>query len=90
MHRGLFIPALNEEQERLGEEDAPPPYPNLLELVGYFEQGGVGIGRTEAFRIFLALKQLTEAQKLQSVRFWGEWGFRLKRESCVSVSVLIP
>ena len=31
----------------------------------------MGVGRTEAFRIFLALKQLTEAQKLQSVRFWG-------------------
>ena len=71
VHRGLFTPPPAEEQERLGDEENVPPYPNLLELIGYFEQGGVGIGETEAFRIFLALKQLTEVQKLQSVRLWG-------------------
>ncbi|KAI6659244.1 Radial spoke head protein 6-like protein A-like [Oopsacas minuta] len=71
VHRGLFTPPAGDEQERLGEDDALPPYPNLLELIGYLEQGGIGVGKTEAFRIFLALKQLTESHKLQSVRFWG-------------------
>ena len=71
VHRGLFTPPLADEQERLGDDEHVPPYPNLLELIGYFELGGVGIGETETFRIFLALKQLTEVQKLQTVRFWG-------------------
>ena len=32
----------------------------------------VGLGREETYRIFLALKKLTQTQPLTSVRFWGE------------------
>jgi radial spoke head protein 4/6 len=46
--------------------------PNLHELAYYFEQAGVGIGREEMFRIWLALKQLVEKYPLESIRFWGK------------------
>ena len=72
MHKSLFVAPLPEEQERLGDEETGPAYPNLLSVLSHFQQAGVGLGRTEGFRVFLALKQLSEAQKLQSVRFWGE------------------
>ena len=44
----------------------------MLELSYYFEQAGVGIGREETYRIWLALKQLVEKYALESIRFWGK------------------
>ena len=32
----------------------------------------IGLRREEMYRIFLALKKLTQTQPLASVRFWGE------------------
>ena len=35
-------------------------------------QAGIGLGREEMFRIFLALKKLVDTHPLQTVRFWGK------------------
>lgn len=36
------------------------------------EQAGVGLGREEMQRLFLALKQLVESQSLHGCRLWGK------------------
>ncbi|XP_040896697.1 radial spoke head protein 4 homolog A [Toxotes jaculatrix] len=46
--------------------------PNVSEIGFYLEQAGVGLGREEMQRIFLALKQLVESQALQRCRLWGK------------------
>ena len=43
-----------------------------MDITQYFEQAGVGLGREETFRIFLALKNLVDTHTLQNVRFWGK------------------
>lgn len=48
------------------------PLPNVAEVSFYLEQVGVGLGREEMYRIFLALKQLVDTQPLQRCRFWGK------------------
>ncbi|XP_032381215.1 radial spoke head protein 6 homolog A [Etheostoma spectabile] len=48
------------------------PLPNVSELAFYLEQAGVGLGREETQRIFLALKQLVESQGLLRCRLWGK------------------
>jgi len=48
------------------------PLPNVNEISYYLEQAGVGLGREEMQRIFLALKQLVETQPLQRCRLWGK------------------
>lgn len=47
-------------------------FPNVSEIGFYLEQAGVGLGREEAQRIFLALKQLVESQRLLRCRLWGK------------------
>ena len=47
--------------------------PDVMENAFYFEQAGIGVGREEMFRIFLALKQLTDTYKLRTCRFWGQY-----------------
>lgn len=44
----------------------------MLELANYFEQAGVGLGKEETFRMWLAMKQLVERYPLESIRFWGK------------------
>jgi radial spoke head protein 4/6 len=46
--------------------------PNLQEISYYFEQAGVGLGREETFRVWLALKQLVEKYPLETIRLWGK------------------
>ena len=53
-----------EEEERLVLAD-------VMENAFYFEQAGCGLGREEIFRVFLALKQLTDCYQLKTCRFWG-------------------
>lgn len=54
------------------EEEIETPLPNIMDHAIYFEQAGVGFGREESYRLFLALKQLVDTYPLQTVRFWGE------------------
>ena len=53
------------------EDDGEGPLPNFMNLMFYFEQAGVGFGREESYRIFLALKQIVDAHPVQKIRFWG-------------------
>ncbi|XP_041862995.1 radial spoke head protein 4 homolog A [Melanotaenia boesemani] len=46
--------------------------PNLNEISFYLEQAGVGLGREEMQRIFLAVKHLVESQGLPRCRLWGK------------------
>lgn len=72
IQRGLFIRE-GEEEEMIAEaDDMETPLPNLQELCYYFEQAGVGLGREETFRIWLAMKSLVEKNSLESIRFWGK------------------
>ena len=43
-----------------------------MELSGFFEETGISLGRDETFRIYLALKRLTETLPLATCRFWGK------------------
>ncbi|KAI7813508.1 radial spoke head protein 6 homolog A [Triplophysa rosa] len=54
------------------EELVDSPLPNVGELAFFFEQAGVGLGREETQRVFLALKQLVDTQRVQRCRFWGK------------------
>lgn len=67
--RPLFSRPEEPDQE---EELVEPALPNLSEVGFYLEQIGVGLGREEMQRIFLALKQLVETHGLPSCRFWGK------------------
>uniref|UniRef100_A0A3B5AF77 Radial spoke head protein 6 homolog A-like n=1 Tax=Stegastes partitus TaxID=144197 RepID=A0A3B5AF77_9TELE len=51
---------------------AETPLPNVSEIGFYLEQAGVGLGREEMQRIFLALKRLVETQALPRCRLWGK------------------
>ncbi|XP_067113743.1 radial spoke head protein 6 homolog A [Osmerus mordax] len=54
------------------EELVDTPLPNVGELAFFLEQAGVGLGREEMHRIFLALKHLVDTQPLHRCRFWGK------------------
>lgn len=45
---------------------------NLNEVAFYLEQAGVGLGREETQRVFLALKRLVESRALTHCRLWGK------------------
>ena len=62
----------SEEAEPEPEDEVEMPLPDLMDTAHYFELAGVGLGREETFRIFLALKNLVDTHTLQSVRFWGK------------------
>lgn len=71
IQRSLYVKE-GEDEDVEGADDSETPLPNLGELSNFFEQAGVGIGREETFRIWLALKQLVEKYPLESIRFWGK------------------
>ncbi|NWW40322.1 RSH4A protein, partial [Panurus biarmicus] len=60
----------DEEREELEEE--MPSLPNVMETAFYFEQAGIGLNKDESYYIFLALKNLINAQPIQTCRFWGK------------------
>jgi len=61
-----------EEAEPEQEDEVEMPLPDLMDIAHYFEQAGIGLGREEMFRVFLALKKLVDTHPLQTVRFWGK------------------
>lgn len=75
LQKPLFAPSEEDEGDD-ADEEVVIPFPNLLEVMGYFQQGGVGLSQDECFRIMLALKQLpkefTKEFTVSSVRFWGK------------------
>ncbi|KAG5894541.1 hypothetical protein JTB14_026829 [Gonioctena quinquepunctata] len=45
---------------------------NMLELLYYFEQCGIGLPRSEMFFIMLAMRSLIYSEPIASIRFWGK------------------
>jgi len=79
IQKGLF------EQTNIGENDvneeddenAMTILPDMQELLYFFEQGSVGLGREEWIRVYFALKQLCDGSSgnyppLATCRFWGK------------------
>ncbi|TNN77511.1 Radial spoke head protein 4 A [Liparis tanakae] len=69
--RQLFAQPAEEEQEEEELMEAAA-LPNVSEIGFYLEQAGVGLGREEMQRVFLALKQLVGSQALLRCRLWGK------------------
>nr|XP_046247040.1 radial spoke head protein 6 homolog A [Scatophagus argus] len=67
--RLLFYRPEETDQE---EELVETALPNVSEVGFYLEHVGVGLGRDEMQRVFLALKQLAESQALLHCRLWGK------------------
>ncbi|XP_027457438.1 radial spoke head protein 4 homolog A [Zalophus californianus] len=71
--KALFLNGnLEGADQELEDEIAENSLPNVMESAFYFEQAGVGLGTDETYRIFLALKQLTDTHPIQRCRFWGK------------------
>ncbi|GAB1295096.1 Radial spoke head protein 4 homolog A [Apodemus speciosus] len=71
--KALFLQGhLEGADSELEEEIAESCLPNVMESAYYFEQAGVGLGTDETYRVFLALKHLTDTHPIQRCRFWGK------------------
>ncbi|NXR97879.1 RSH4A protein, partial [Oxylabes madagascariensis] len=71
--KALFIKEGGEEErEDVEDEMGQPALPNVMETAFYFEQAGIGLNKDESYYIFLALKNLINAQPIQTCRFWGK------------------
>nr|XP_035152445.1 radial spoke head protein 4 homolog A isoform X2 [Callithrix jacchus] len=71
--KALFLQVhLEGVDQELEDEIVENALPNVMESAFYFEQAGVGLGTDETYRIFLALKQLTDTHPIQRCRFWGK------------------
>ena len=68
------------------DEEVAILFPNVMEIAHFFEQGGVGVGQEESYRILLSLKTLLrENTTLQSVRFWGQYSGVVQCYGCVHI-----
>ncbi|XP_032130863.1 radial spoke head protein 4 homolog A isoform X1 [Sapajus apella] len=71
--KALFLQVhLEGVDQELEDEIVENALPNVMESAFYFEQAGVGLGTDETYRIFLALKQLTDTHPIQRCHFWGK------------------
>ncbi|NXM73991.1 RSH4A protein, partial [Serilophus lunatus] len=70
--KALFIKENEENEEVVDEEIGQSSLPNVMETAFYFEQAGTGLSKDESYYIFLALKNLTSVQPIQTCRFWGK------------------
>lgn len=72
IHQKLFSKGEGDEADQDQDEEVETPLPNLMDHFFYFEQAGIGLGREELVRIWLALKDLVDRYPLQHVHFWGK------------------
>lgn len=70
--KSLFNRNEDDGEMEVEAEEGECILPNILELANHFEETGICLGRDEIFRIYLALKRLTETFPLASCRFWGK------------------
>jgi len=72
--KGLFEAAGAGDNEAPEDDDdsTMSPLPDMQELLYFFEQGGVGLGREEWIKVYFALKKLTDTVSLTYCRFWGK------------------
>jgi len=68
----LFSRSEDDGEMEAETEEGECILPNILELANHFEETGICLGRDEIFRIYLALKRLTEQYPLATCRFWGK------------------
>ncbi|XP_018318300.1 radial spoke head protein 6 homolog A [Mycetomoellerius zeteki] len=64
-----------DEQERIEDEeqnDNKKKLPNLLDLLFYFEQTGVGLPRYEIVSLNLSIRKFASTMPLENIRFWGK------------------
>ncbi|XP_018396304.1 PREDICTED: radial spoke head protein 4 homolog A [Cyphomyrmex costatus] len=64
-----------DEQERIEDEeqnDKKKESPNLLDLLFYFEQTGVGLPRHEIVSLNLSIRKFVSTMPLENIRFWGK------------------
>lgn len=52
--------------------DEPGPVQDLVDEANYLEWAGVNLGRTETFRLHLAMKHLAASTPVQNLRLWGK------------------
>lgn len=45
---------------------------DLLQLLYYFEQFGIGFQKTEMFALMLTIRTLVKTLPVSSIRFWGK------------------
>nr|CAD7458814.1 unnamed protein product [Timema tahoe] len=60
-----------EAEEEAADLSVETTQPDLMELMFFFEQAGVGLPRHEMFLIALAISKLSQSQPVEKVRFWG-------------------
>ncbi|XP_011878263.1 PREDICTED: radial spoke head protein 6 homolog A [Vollenhovia emeryi] len=66
---------INDEQEKLGDEeeaDKKKKHPNMLDLLFYFEQTGVGLPRHEVVLLNLSIWRFASTMPVENIRFWGK------------------
>lgn len=68
----LFSRSEEDGEMDMEAEEGECVLPNILELSHDFAEAGINLGPDETFRIYLALKRLTESNPLSSCRFWGK------------------
>lgn len=68
----LFSKGDGEDDDLLEDNEATPPIHDVLNSCQMLEDGGVGLGKEETFRVYLALRQLMNEQPVTDVSFWGK------------------
>ncbi|CAH8452330.1 unnamed protein product [Schistosoma turkestanicum] len=68
----LFLRNSEEDEEPVADEGEEHPLPNVVENAYYFENAGVGIGKSETVLLNMAIKSLVNTQAVQTARFWGK------------------
>ncbi|KYN21616.1 Radial spoke head protein 4 like protein A [Trachymyrmex cornetzi] len=64
-----------DEQERMEDEeqnDKKKKLPNLLDLLFYFEQTGIGLPRREIVSLNLSIRKFASTMPFENIRFWGK------------------
>ncbi|XP_071868547.1 radial spoke head protein 4a [Bombus fervidus] len=61
-----------ETEEEEEEGDTKNKIPNMLDLLFYFEQTGVGLPRAQMVLLNLSIRKLMAESPIENVRFWGK------------------
>ncbi|XP_068981711.1 radial spoke head protein 6 homolog A [Bombus flavifrons] len=61
-----------ETEEEEEEGDTKNKIPNMLDLLFYFEQTGVGLPRVQMVLLNLSIRKLMAESPIENVRFWGK------------------
>ncbi|KAL2711444.1 radial spoke head protein 6 A [Vespula squamosa] len=68
-------PETTQEEDRMEEDEEgekKKSIPNMMDLLFYFEQTGVGLPRGEMILLNLAIRKLASTVPIENVRFWGK------------------